>query len=478
MSIANLSVYNVSMVIGGAICLGGIILRAPTIVAKVKGLLSHLKLGHFLWINLCILSVWIFRRRGSDQLAQNPIDAAALIRILSVAFTGVIIFAIGFINRKGIIRQLLKGLPGIMFVYGLVGVFSTFYSRFPMLSLYKSCEIIVDVGIIAFFLSSYPSQLEMKRWIDLSWFIVALLIALVWIEAIILPGRAFRPISAYEFALDHALFPIQLHGILPPTTPNGVGFLAATLSVISLSRALNVSFHKDRIIYIISFLVGMVTLILAQARTSFIGGMLAIMTVLLLSKRIKPLIFIILLFIILSIYVDIYSPILEYILRGQTPKQFQSLSGRMNWWSVGWKYFTKSPIYGYGFGAGVRYVVFSDIGKLFGSTIHNSWLEVLVNLGIIGMIPVAITFLGTWYILLRINIRPFVGLNPITRMLSIEMTAFWVLQTVRLSFGGGSFMHERETLLLFLVIAFAQQLRNWEKSYKLNGVSNANHLGA
>ena len=64
--------YAMIVTTGGAVLLGSSVLQAQTVIEKVKGLLSHVRLGHVLWANLFILSVWIFRGRDAAQLAQNP----------------------------------------------------------------------------------------------------------------------------------------------------------------------------------------------------------------------------------------------------------------------------------------------------------------------------------------------------------------------------------------------------------------------
>ena len=458
--------YAMMITAGGAVLLGSSVLQAQTAIEKVKGLLSCMRLGHVLWANLFILSVWIFRGRDAAQLAQNPVDSAALVRILSVAVAGVIVFIIGLVERKEVIGQLLHGLPGLMFAYGFVGLASGIYSPFRALSVYKACEIIVDVSMIAFFLACYPSRTDMKRWIDFNWFMVALLIASVLVGAILFPKRAFHPVSANPSTANIALFSVQIHGLMPIMNPNSLGVLSALLSIVSLSRILHARNQNERTMYITSLVVGVITLVLAQARTSLFGGLLAIMAVLFFNKRFKLLVFVALLLVLAIILSDFPSLLLKYVMRGQSSTLFYNLSGRTVYWSFAWEKFLESPIYGYGLSAGTRYVVLAQVGRGAQSTMHNSWLEVLVNVGIVGLIPVALAYVGTWWTLLRISFRPPAWFDRTVRMLSIEMIGLLIILSVRLITGGHSFLHDRELLLYLLVVAYAQQIRNWEKEYE------------
>ena len=460
--------YAMIIIVGGVPVLGGSVLQIPQAIKKVKGLLSHVRLGHLLWFSLFIISTSVFRARDAKQLAQNPVDLAASVRIVAVAVVGIIVFSTGLVTRKDIINKLFHGLPGLMFAYGLIGIASSIYSVFPTLSLYKACEIIVDVSMIAFFLSRYPSRTDMKRWIDFTWFMVALLITIIWVEAILFPNRAFRPTRLTT------IIGFQLQGVMPYIHPNWVGVLAAILIIASLSRTLNARKQNARTVYIISLSVGVITLVLAQTRTSLFGVIIAVMAMLLLNKRIRLLGFVALLLILIIIFSDLPSLLLKYVIRGQTWELFFSFTGRMHWWRFGWEAFCESPIYGYGFGAGVRYVVFSSMGNFATATMHNSWLEVLVNVGILGLIPVVLAFLGTWRTLLRISFRPPSWFDRTMRMLSIEMIGLFIILSLDfITAGGSSFLHDREILLFLLVVAYAQQIKNWQKAHKVRRRINA-----
>jgi len=445
------------------LCMVAVFVTLPEAIRRVRRGFSYARQGHlFLWFNLFIISLWIFRTRDAVQLARSPVDPAALVRILSVAVTGVIVFSIALTKRKNIVKQLMSGLPGLMFLYGAMGIASVLYSPYRSLTLYKSCEIIVDVSAVAFFLSLYPSPTSMKRWIDLNWFMIALLVACIWLGAMYSPRRALRVLSAYGDINKNALFPIWLHGVNPIMSPNDVGFMGAGLSVASLSRILHASKQKERTIYIVSFTIGLITLVVAQSRTSLFGGFLAMISIFLLSKRIKLFVGAILFLLLVAIYSGAPSLLVKYFMRGQQTKLFLTLTGRMTLWALAWEKIRESPLYGYGFGAGIRYVVLYGVRDRM-STIHNAWLEVLVNMGILGLIPVTFAFIGTWFTLLRISIRPHAWLSKTMRMLSIEMVGLYVLLNVRLV-TSASFLHDRDTLLFLLVVAYAQQIRNWERT--------------
>src|SRR5439155_25947884 len=67
------------------------------------------------------------------------------------------------------------------------------------------------------------------------------------------------------------------------------------------------------------------------------------------------------------------------------------------------------------------------LGDRDASTIHNTYLETLLGVGIVGVIPVLAVFLWTWRLLIR-ELRKKSG-NAARRQLAIEATAVLAILT-------------------------------------------------
>ena len=132
----------------------------------------------------------------------------------------------------------------------------------------------------------------------------------------------------------------------------------------------------------------------------------------------------------LLLFTGIADTFWEFFQRGQDRKYFVTLSGRTDLWALGWEVFKDSPLVGYGAYAGARFGVLSQVGSVGSwSTILNTWLEVLLGVGIIGGILIVAAYIRTWVILLRVAFMTKSG--SLINILAIESIGVLALLSVR-----------------------------------------------
>ncbi len=134
--------------------------------------------------------------------------------------------------------------------------------------------------------------------------------------------------------------------------------------------------------------------------------------------------------------------VIAYIRRGQSQELFTSMSGRTPFWETIWPQVLESPIIGSGYYAAQR--------KLFGvSSVDNTYLEVLLGLGIIGLtiflIPIGLTAVAL------IKARPSPGQSSPEARLWFQLLALFILLFVR-SLTGPSFETLHWNLVMFMVL--------------------------
>jgi O-antigen ligase len=90
--------------------------------------------------------------------------------------------------------------------------------------------------------------------------------------------------------------------------------------------------------------------------------------------------------------------IVGFFTRGQDTAQFRSLTGRLEVWDVAITAVGERPLLGYGYYSGHRFSLVekaSFVGDH--SNLDNTWLESLVDVGLLGAVPLAIfVAAGTW----------------------------------------------------------------------------------
>lgn len=99
---------------------------------------------------------------------------------------------------------------------------------------------------------------------------------------------------------------------------------------------------------------------------------------------------------VLLVWTLFLDDILEYMARGQDEEQFASMSGRTHMWEAALDAWQQSPLLGHGYFVGHKNVQISN-GK-FLETVDSTYIETLVNLGIVGFSLIAAFAIGTLHL--------------------------------------------------------------------------------
>jgi O-antigen ligase len=448
--------FNNYLVIAGVLGVPTSILILRWIIVssfRLKDLLIQLKWWHYLWL-LVFISGLVFRIRDTNEAQSNPLDLWALFRISIMGFVGYVLLVRLAMKKTDWLPSLFKGSIGLLAGYTFIAIISTLWSVYPMWTLYKSTEYLIDLALIAAIVFSAKSIYDYKLLFDWNWLLMGLLVASAWIGIFIWPEYALRR--------DVGVLGIQLAGVYPAMETNKVGELGAILGIVAFNRFM---FMKDKRFYFVIFLVAMATIILAQSRSPIVGFFLAVIFMLFASRRIGPFALTsVLLFFLISL-TGITDVFLEYFQRGQAREQFSSLSGRTYGWALAWELFKLSPITGFGAYAAGRFAVLTEVGYNMKtgewSSILNTWLEILTSVGFMGFLFVVAAFVRTWKNLLEATLASKNG--TLLHCLCVEAVGILALISVRSMFSTNIFWHP--PLLFFLVFGYAEFLhRNFRWS--------------
>jgi O-antigen ligase len=416
----------------------------PAALAKAQNLAAGCRWWHWLWC-LVFLSGLVFRDRNIDTLREAPIDFWAGWRIGLMGLVAAVLLSRLASRRSDWGIALLRGLPAGVFLCGVVSLISTLWSIYPMWTLYKSVEYLVDVALLAAVVRAVRNLEEIKSLFDITWLLTGLLLITVWL------GILFRPDLAV--ATGVGLIGIAIQGVLPSISSNGVGDLAAILLVIAATRLLFRNHHRN--FYWLVCLAALPTLVFAQSRSPATAALLGLLAVFLLARRFGLLAFVGLSGAALVLLTSAEAVVRQAFLRGQDTDLFYSLSGRIGWWIPAWETFRENPFLGLGGYAAGRFGVLDQLGVTQTSSLHNAWLEILVGVGLIGFLPFLATFVGTWLTLLRTPDTRCA--TPTETELRIETIGLFVMLCFRSIFTAEFIWHP--PLLFFLVLGYAELLR-------------------
>jgi hypothetical protein len=340
---------------------------------------------------LLLLSTLVFRVRDTTALAQNPLDAAAAYRVLCV--TAALILAwIALLQPTRAQRARIPFEFKLYVVYVGVVFLGAVVSVDPQLTAYRGFELLTGIAAIAgVWHTAGPEAIE--RIERLLYRFVVTLVVLVWIGVALYPGRATIP--------SHPI-PIAIQGVYPNVASNGVGDLGAILLLWTLGRLVSRRSDINRRVGYFLVAVGAVTLVAAQYRTGYVGLVVTLFVLALARGRLALAVVALVGAIVVGWFSfhAVVHDIQPYALRGESTDQAKTLSGRLTYWRAAIPVWRESPAIGRGLGTASRFQVLAPLGQGTTSTVHGTWIEVLVGTGVVGVVLLAVFLLRLWWLAL------------------------------------------------------------------------------
>ncbi len=424
--------------------------QLPRIVSGLRALAGRMHWWHLAWA-LMFLSGLVFRTRDIAAIYANPWDFWAIFRIGLMVVVALILLGQLMVRDFNWLNSLFRGIIGLLSAYSLISILSTFWSTYPTWTLYRSFEYFVDVWLAAATIAAVRREADLAAMFDWSWILVLILTASAWVGALFSPGQAIIP--------GVGILGPQLRGVIPVQAANGVGELGALLAVMALTRLLFPTALKR--VYSCLFIAALGTLLLSQSRSPLMGFLLALPLILFTARRIRVGLLLALLLPAVLFVTNLGDLLWQFFLRGQGQELFATLSGRMDWWRYSLPILRERPLWGYGAYAGGRFIVLAELDVTLSSSIHNTWLEVLLGTGLLGLLPLLAAFCWVWVLL--IGRRPAWGAS--TQRMHAEAIGIFSVLSVRSIFTANLIWHP--PLMFLLVLVYAQRLRSGRHTNRL-----------
>ena len=421
---------------------------------------------HGLWV-LIFVSSLVFRIRDAADAQSLPIDGYATLRILPEGIVALFLL-VHFLNKGSSLRRsALQGMVGVLSIYGLVCLISTFWSVQPTWTLYKSAEFLLDASVLAAVLATVGSTETYETFFNWTLILCGVELLWTWFGAVLWPEEAL-----------HSMYPERLVGVFPIQSANAIGASGAILAVVAISRLLPLPGCKfKRSWNILLFVFGVASMLACKTRAALAGFVVGAFLVLLFSRRARIaalatsacglVVYIACLALNAApepqaVWNSIASPggaIVSFLQRSQSQDQVESLTGRMEWWHLGLQQLMQHPWTGLGAYAGGKFAVLSKAGLGDTPQLHSDYLETLVGTSVWGFIPLLIGLFGTWWLLFRF-VRDR-SLRPFERQLAFEAMGVLGVITVRSFVNVELIWHAPQFFLV--VLGYAELLRRRAK---------------
>lgn len=449
-----LSTAAVTMAVGAAIG-AAIGVSGSSAVAAAVGLLAAVVLVTFVAKRVAVLpgylgievpallilvSTLVWRLRDTTSLASQPLDAAGLLRLVTIGLGGLLgILAILRGDVRGLIGRLRGSRPlWIYIAYLGVVILGVIPSSFPFLTLFRAANLAVVLVVLLGAYQTAGDEAIHRLEKVLLWFMIFHL-ATVWFWVFVSPHQALRHTTSP--------FPYRIEGLFPAMSTDRIGEYGVILFFWGLASWIGIG--NDRVIKsrrwslaLAGF--GAICLLFAQYRTGYVA-MAAGVVVLLVVRR--KWLWVAAVF-VGGVLAAVLPGISSFLLRGQNYQLATKLSGRDTLWSAAIPVWKHSPIIGNGLETASRFDVLQGLGRGFTSTLHSTWIEALVGTGVVGAALVAAC-------VLIVGWRAFTTTMHRGRILPLLVVGVLLVRSVT----GTSFEAFSLESMLFLVFAMALRKR-------------------
>jgi len=367
-----------------------IVILGPLLGRWILARLDHGALALEIPVVLLLASTLVFRERGAADLAYDPLDSAAQLRVVFVGLAALLGAAAVLRGADPSRPPWRMTLPFALYTAYMVVVFlGAPLSVNALLTAYRGVELLTVIVVIA---GAYRvvGVAATRRFETVLYAYTAGLVTWIWMGLVLYPGRAIaRP-------LDNSIrWKWELKGVYPTLAANGVGTLGAILAVWSLARLLAGGPRRRPAVDLLFTCLGVATVIAAQYRTGYIAIVVALCVLVVLRYRAALPVVGFTVVVVLLWNPSIIQQSEPYALRGQTTEEARELSGRVEYWRDAIPVWQRSPILGRGLLTASRFEVLEASGNDRTAGVHSTWVEALVGTGVVGasllLVAVAVT---------------------------------------------------------------------------------------
>ena len=331
---------------------------------------------------LLLFSTFVWRARTTAQLNSNPLDRAGMLRVALVGAAG--IFALGYFSRRRILTLRIPAALRWFCAYLVVAFAAAMTSPLPLQATYRVFEFAVGLLAVIILALSIERRRRPEFLFRLTQTSMVAVLAVVWFEAMALPGKSWEPTPGID--------PYTLHGYLPSYASNSVGMYGGLLAITSLPFVIRK--NNARRYQFVYFALGLVTLLASQYRTGIVAFVVALPLVV--TPRHRVLIAGALaagaaLLLAGGFARETASTATTAFAKGR-PELVGTLDSRTTYWRAAARLVRERPELGWGLDVGSRRAL-ASIGDESGSTIHGTWVEALLGTGLVGTVLLAASFL-------------------------------------------------------------------------------------
>lgn len=361
-----------------AVGLTASVLLATTLAPSLSRV-AHYRLGVALcWIGL-LAPVAYSPVNTAQNIATGGVPTHALVEA-GISMGAFVALMTGWVPRQLVVTR--REWAVSLFV--LVAVASASWSAYPSSTILKALQLAGAYALL-FILVRVAGRSGVIRQ-------VATIAHLICLSAVV--GFAVDPAAAFQKQPYSSVD--RLQGVFPTVSTDILGTIAA-VGVLALIARVGPRWSLRAGPRVGLLLTDGAVLALARSRAAFAVVVVGMLIALLLAPRTRRIVLLITPVAALSLvltYAFLAPSVSSYVRRGQSHDQVSSLTGRTHIWALAEGAWKARPAEGYGYYTGHRLGGFASQFSRDISNIDNAWLETLLDLGLLGFVPLFAFALG------------------------------------------------------------------------------------
>lgn len=340
---------------------------AATRACSVDYALAQRRAGFFIWWFL-LISEAIFDHMGdtvrSFEGSFSP-QAYGEGLIWALSFLAVVVLSVG---RPGYLRELFRAQNKWLSLFAVACLVSAVFSPAQLYALAWAFKLILVILLLQLCCSAMESLDDIVVFLRITMWAFFILSAAPIAVAIAYPETAF------------------VNGRLPdPTFLSPIAASLMLLAIILLSL-------KRRTSYLIAGFFGAGVMIFAFGKAGIAAGILSALLFYLLQRKLKVGAMLVIGLAVLGIAVASFTPVASYVHFYAGTQQAGSLTGRTDVWAAAAPAMRQNFLFGRGYLASYFAWAFAKNRLSTAGHLHNGFLEVMYNNGIVGLVPILVFF--------------------------------------------------------------------------------------
>lgn len=384
------------------------------------GLTPKLQREHVALI-LLLAGSYSIANRSTAEIAANPFNLEGAVRLILAAGSLAISLNLVAARRRSVSKAIRHSLLGLL-AYSAVATLSVLYSVAPTSTIGKSLELIAALALLVAIVGRPDRLIVIRDSIALVLVLEASLLVVAVVGFVAIPSVFSLWTGRPGFFLAKTLGS-------PYISADGLSALGALLGAFATARLLSGSYERKEKPFLYTLIVfGLLAIGLASGRQGVI--ILVVSTGILLVLYRKRLFFLLLGPAVIGLLLIYWNEFVQVFTRGGRVEQTLGLTGRIGFWQSALSGFAQHPWTGFGFGAGGRFVAQAQIGNSGFPGVHSGYVEALIGVGILGMIPLV-------YVVARVAVWSFKNLRKrVEPEFAVLIVPLALHTIVSLGFGG------------------------------------------